>query len=141
MRVSILTIVALLLCLKSAYCEDNIKYVCFGEVCVNVEVADSETERANGLMFRKSLPGDSGMLFVFTNESAYSFWMKNMSFPLDIIWVNRDKRVIDISRNLSPCGSSCQDILPRGKAMYVLELNAGFADTNQIKIGEQADFR
>lgn len=142
MRISIFTIIALLVCLKSAYCEDNIKNVCFGEVCVNVEVADSEVEHAKGLMFRESLPGNCGMLFVFVGESQYIFWMKNMNFPLDIIWVGRDKKVIDISRNVSPCGSSsCEGILPRGKAMYVLEVNAGFSDTNQIKIGEQAYFK
>lgn len=138
---SIFIIITFLSCLKSANCEDSIKKVCFGEVCVNVEIADSEAERAKGLMFRESLPDNSGMLFVFADESKYGFWMKNMNFPLDIIWVGRDKKVIDISRNVSPCGSSCEGVVPREKAMYVLEANAGFIEANQIKIGEQAYFK
>lgn len=121
---------------KSGYCEEVTKAVCFKNACVNSEIADSEDKRKKGLMFRKSLDENSGMLFIFSEEERYGFWMKNMNFPLDIIWISRDKKIIDITKDIPPCVSSCETIFAREQAKYVLEVKSGFADKYQIKIGD-----
>src|SRR3989344_5194996 len=76
--------------------------VCFKDKCFNVEIADDE-ERTNGLMFRGQMDRDNGMLFIFDKEDKYDFWMKNMNFPLDILWINEDKKVVYIHKDTPPC--------------------------------------
>jgi len=93
-----------------------------------------------GLMFRKSLPDNQGMFFVFNEPDKYAFWMKNVEFPLDIIWINQDKVIIDIKANVSTCRDSCPTLVPQEKAKYVLEVNAGFIEKNQVKIGDKVVF-
>jgi uncharacterized membrane protein (UPF0127 family) len=114
--------------------------VCLGTICLQVELADSELKRHQGLMFRKSLPEKEGMLFVFDQEAPHAFWMKNMYIPLDIIWISQDKRIIDIKTNISPCLGQCENIVPCGPARYVLEVSSGFVNRNAIKVGEQVRF-
>lgn len=104
------------------------------------EVADSAAERAQGLMHRKELAEDKGMLFVFDQEALPGFWMKNMEIPLDIIWISRDQRIIGIKTNALPCRDSCESIVPPDKIKYALEVNAGFAEKNQVKAGDKVEF-
>lgn len=92
-------------------------------------------------MFQSSLPEGQGMLFVFEEEAVPCFWMKNVRFPLDIIWLSQDKTVADISESVLPCGDSCPGIMPKARARYALEVNSGFAAKNHIKIGDQAEFK
>lgn len=120
--------------------EEPVKKVCFEKVCVQAEVADTESKRQLGLMFRKTMPENQGMLFVFEREDKYSFWMKNMRISLDIIWLNKDKRIVDISLNVPPCEDSCAGLIPKEKAKYVLEVNAGFVEGNMVKAGDKVDF-
>jgi len=63
-----------------------------------------------------------------------------MNFALDIIWIDADKKIVDIRENNQPCKESCQSLIPAGQAKYVLEVNAGFIKKNKIKIGEQLNF-
>src|SRR3989344_2502586 len=70
--------------------------VCFEEKCFNVELAKTDVEKAQGLMFREHLDRNSGMLFIYDEEGSYSFWMKNTLIPLDIIWINSQNKVVDI---------------------------------------------
>jgi uncharacterized membrane protein (UPF0127 family) len=91
-------------------------------------------------MFRKSLSDNQGMLFVFEREDSYSFWMKNMLIPLDIIWIDKDKRIVDIKTDVLPCKDSCQGIMPQENSRYVLEVNAGFVEKNKVRIGDKVDF-
>lgn len=91
-------------------------------------------------MFRKHLAKDRGLLFVFKEEGFYRFWMKNMRFPLDIIWISNDKRIVDIKKNVAPCGSACESLAPLARALYVLEVNSGFVSEHNIKIGQKIDF-
>ncbi|MFA5362719.1 MAG: DUF192 domain-containing protein [Candidatus Omnitrophota bacterium] len=115
--------------------------VCIGKACVSVELADTDALRAQGLMFRESLPGDRGMLFVFEKENLHSFWMKNTRIPLDMIWIGADKRVVSIRERVQPCVTPvCRTYSPGVKALYVLEVNAGFVDTYGIQIGDQVGF-
>ena len=114
--------------------------VCIKDICIEAEVADSPEKQMQGLMFRKNLPDNQGMLFVFNVPDKYAFWMKNVEFPLDIIWINPDKVIIDIKANVLTCRDSCPVLVPQEKAQYVLEVSAGFVEKNQIKITDTVNF-
>ncbi len=111
--------------------------VIINEVVINVEIADESRERQQGLMFRESLSKDTGMLFIFEREGTYSFWMKNMKFSIDIIWINSDWRVVHVEQNLAPCFEVCPIYVSENTAMYVLEVNSGFANEHFIKEGSR----
>ena len=112
--------------------------VCFNDYCFKVEIAKSPKQRAKGLMFRKNLGSYKGMLFIFPEEKEYAFWMKNTLIALDIIWINKDKKVVHIERNVQPCRKEkCQIIKPSKKAIYVLEVNAGATDKIGLKVGDE----
>ncbi len=116
--------------------------VCIGKACVGVEIADSDALRAQGLMFRDRLAGNRGMLFIFEHESLHSFWMKNTRIPLDMIWIGADKRVVSVKENVPPCVSgTCETYSPEAKALYVLEVNAGWAARNGIRVGDPVKFQ
>lgn len=109
-------------------------------VNLNVEIADTQDKRAKGLGGRASLASDSGMLFVFTEPSKYSFWMKGLSFPLDFIWIRGDK-VVSILQNVSPPVPGQQDsslplFQPSVEVDKVLEVNAGVIARLDIKVGD-----
>ena len=91
-------------------------------------------------MFRKTLAEHDGMLFIFQDEDSYSFWMKNMNFPLDIIWVDKDKKIVDIKKNVPACLGPCQPLSPSAKARYVIEVSAGFTDRHSVSIGQEVRF-
>ncbi|NBV42245.1 DUF192 domain-containing protein, partial [bacterium] len=76
--------------------------VCFGKTCFQVEVARTEQEQEVGLMYRRSLPKNHGMLFVFNQDKPHSFWMKNTYLALDMIWIDRNYRVVHIVSNARP---------------------------------------
>lgn len=117
------------------------KQVCFKDNCFFVEIAGTFQERKKGLMFREYLEAKKGMLFVFEEEKEHSFWMKNTLIPLDIIWLNKEKEVVFIKRNIQPCKSGlCVRIKPDKKAKYVLELNAGTVEKIGLRVGEKLDF-
>lgn len=116
--------------------------VCFQDNCFEVEIARTFSEQKMGLMFRKNLAIDEGMLFVFNEEKEHSFWMKDTFIPLDIIWLNEKKEIVFISKNNQPCLSEpCPIIKPTKKARYVLEINSGLADKIGLKEGDKAFFQ
>ena len=132
-------VIILLFC--SACSSTSSPKVCMGKVCVGVELADTEALRTQGLMFRESLAWDRGMLFVFEQEDIYGFWMKNTRIPLDMIWIGADKRVVYIRERVQPCVTPvCQMYSPAAKALYVLEVTAGFVARNGIRVGDQVRF-
>ena len=115
--------------------------VCINNHCFIVELAKTDEERKKGLMFKEELGLNEGMLFVFEKEGEYSFWMKDVLIPLDIIWINESKEIVFISKNNQPCEKSfCPSINPNKKAKYVLELNEGVADKINLKIRDKAIF-
>jgi uncharacterized membrane protein (UPF0127 family) len=120
--------------------KEPIRKVCLGRACIQAELADSESKRYQGLMFRKGLLENEGMLFIFDQDAPHTFWMKNMLIPLDIIWIDQSKRIIDIKTNIAPCQGPCENIIPSGAARYVLEVNSGFAERNAVKVGERVRF-
>ena len=106
-----------------------------------VEIANTPTEQTKGLSGRDSLPQDHGMLFVFDHEDLWGFWMIEMKFPLDIIWFNSDKQAVYVKQNLPPCTpQACPVIEPPMKALYVLEVNAGFAQAHNVTLGTTFTF-
>lgn len=112
--------------------------VCVNDSCFDVEIAESSEERSRGLMYRKSLDENSGMLFIFDQEKEYSFWMKNTLIPLDIIWIDKDMEIVYIEKNVQPCQEDpCPKYKPSQSAKCVLELNAGQVDKNNIKTGDK----
>jgi len=98
---------------------------------ISVEVAVTDQEKAQGLMFRESMPKDAGMVFPFDGLEIRPFWMKNCHFPLDMIYATKDGTIVDVLRNVPPCApdpAPCDNATPRAKADTVLEVNAGVAD-------------
>jgi uncharacterized protein len=100
-----------------------------------VEVARSERERARGLMFRRSLPQNHGMLFVFESERPIAMWMKNTYISLDMVFVSRSGRVTSITRGATPMSETI--IHSRGPVYAVIELAAGAADEIGLAVGDQ----
>lgn len=105
---------------------------------IEVEIAENEAERNKGLMFRSYLPDSVGMLFIFEQPDEHSFWMKNTSIPLDIIYVGPDKKIISIAENTQPYSE--ESIPPYGLVQYVVEVNAGFTKQNNIQSGDAISF-
>lgn len=107
---------------------------------INVEIASTPISQSKGLSGRSSLKTDSGMLFVFPNKDLYAFWMKDMNFPLDFIWIDKET-VVDVSRNI-PVFTSGELQTYTGRLPYdkVLEISAGAADKYEIKIGDKVTF-
>lgn len=128
----IISIIIFFLFMKNK--NENIKKVCINDNCFNVEVAKTAEEKANGLMFRESMDKDKGMLFIYEEEGFYSFWMKNTLIPLDIIWIDKDQKIIYIEKNAQPCKTNiCKSYGPDQKSKYILEINAGLTDNLKIK--------
>jgi hypothetical protein len=102
---------------------------------IRVEVADTVSTRTQGLSGRETLPENMGMLFVFDVSGVYGFWMKDMLFPIDIIWIDKNKTVVHIRKGVSP------DTYPSSfssmkKALYVLEIKAHLSDELNIREGD-----
>jgi uncharacterized membrane protein (UPF0127 family) len=121
--------------------EYEVKRIMINDVMLEVEIADTDEKRALGLMHREELDEYKGMLFVFPYEGRYSFWMMNMNFSIDILWLNADGNVIYIVSNAKPCKevSSVSECTynPDVYAKYVLEVNSGFAERHGIVIGSK----
>ena len=112
--------------------------VCFKDYCFHVTLATTVAEQEKGLMFQTQLDERQGMLFVFNEEKKYTFWMKNTLIPLDLIWINKDKKVVFISQNALPCNQdNCPNIEPSENAQYVLEVNAGVVQEIGLQIGDK----
>lgn len=108
-----------------------------GPAKVRVAIADTPAERQQGLSGRKNLGPNEGLLFIFDKPGFYPFWMKEMNFPIDIIWLDGDWRVIDIDQYVPP-QSFPRLFQSREPVQYVLEVNAGFAQKNKIGFGQRA---
>ncbi|MES2315546.1 MAG: DUF192 domain-containing protein [Patescibacteria group bacterium] len=117
----------------------EIKSVNIGGVKVSVDLAQTSAEQELGLGGRSSLANDAGMLFIFNRPGKYYFWMKGMNFPLDMIWLSEDLHVIYIKKNAQPSGV-LESFGTDENSKYVLEVNAGFTDAHNIKVGDEVLF-
>jgi uncharacterized membrane protein (UPF0127 family) len=103
---------------------------------IRVEIADSDQERITGLSGRESLEGINGLLFVFAEADYHSIWMKDMRFPIDIIWISEDLMVIGVEKNVTP-ETYPRLFRPSSPAKYVLETDIHYADTFGIRAGQK----
>lgn len=112
---------------------DNLVY------SVDIEIADNDAKRTQGLMYRDSMAENHAMLFVFAHEEERSFWMENTYIPLDIIYLNAKNQIITIQKNTVPFS---EDSIPsNGPAQYVVEVNAGFCDRHSVKPGDHIEWK
>lgn len=124
--------------LSPSFRQDFSDSVCIKENCFYVESVKKEAERERGLMNREKLDKDSGMLFLFEKNDVYPFWMKNTLIPLDIVWINEDRKIVYISKDNKPCvESDCPQINPGIVSRYVLEINAGISSDIGLEIGDE----
>jgi len=113
-------------------------------VVLEVQIADTDPRRARGLMFQEQLPLDEGMLLVFDDANKRSIWMLNMQFPLDVIWIDDNSKVVFIEKNVPPCKTALETVTCPSynggsmDAKYVLEVTAGFVE--EFKITTESTF-
>ncbi|PIP73238.1 MAG: hypothetical protein COW88_02485 [Candidatus Lloydbacteria bacterium CG22_combo_CG10-13_8_21_14_all_47_15] len=106
-----------------------------GTISIVTEIADTPQERTTGLSGRTELTDGTGMLFVFDSPDMYGFWMKEMLFPIDIIWIGADGRIVWILPRVAP-ESYPTVFRPDRPAQYVLETPAGYAEMHSISVGD-----
>ena len=105
------------------------------------DVAATSDQRSKGLAVKDSLAENESMLFYFPKANEYSFWMKDMKFPIDIIWLDTNRTVFHIEHSLEPCGpDECPLYKPDGKAQYVLETVAGFSQKYNVTENTVVEF-
>jgi uncharacterized membrane protein (UPF0127 family) len=105
---------------------------------IDIQIADTDFDRQLGLMFRKSMKENQGMLFIFPEESVQSFWMRNTYISLDMIFVNSDKKIVTIHKNTKTL--SDQSYRSTRPAKYVIEVDAGYTEKHNIKVGDKVNW-
>ncbi len=113
-----------------------------GDVAIHVAIADTPLERQQGLGGRELMAAGQGMLFVFDESKRWRIWMKDMNFGIDILWLDKDGRVVDIREYVYPDTYNEDDPLqrevfePQESARYILEVIAGFSGANGVRVGD-----
>jgi hypothetical protein len=108
---------------------------------LTVEMAVTPSQWSRGLSGRSSLEMDHGMLFVFDHQNRWAFWMKGMQFPLDVIWFDSNRSIIQYVESLQPCYlDDCPTFSPQTDALYALEVNAGFVAAHNLTVGDRFNF-
>ena len=110
---------------------------------IRAEVMTRPEDLMRGMMFRESLAPDRGMLFVHTAPGRYPYWMFQCLIPLDIIWLNADKRIVEISADTPPCkgpANTCPTYGGNHESLYVLEIAGGMAKKYGLKVGDTIRF-
>ena len=114
------------------------------DLVIKVKIADEPKEQQTGLADNSSLALDEGMMFVFDQSKRNTFWMKDMKFAIDIIWIDDQKKIVDIAPNVPPEPNKGEKELtrykPKSDAKYVLEINAGLSSLHNLQIGDQVSF-
>ncbi|MDP3986859.1 MAG: DUF192 domain-containing protein [Nanoarchaeota archaeon] len=117
--------------------DSNSLMICVEDkACFDVEIASSVEDRERGLSGRESLDLDKGMFFVFPQERDYGFWMKDMSFPIDLLWIDKEGEIVGLEKNMQPCKESCEVFYSLENISYVLEINAGLAEEYNLREGD-----
>lgn len=115
--------------------EETVHTIYIGSSAISVTVADTEEERIKGLSGVVSLREREGKLFVFDRDGRFGIWMKEMNIPLDIIWIDKNLKIVHIVENVSP-ESFPEVFAPETDARFVLEMNAHFVSSLRAKVGD-----
>lgn len=107
------------------------------QIAVAVEIASNDADRARGLMFRRSMPADAGMIFAFPDEAPRSFWMENTYLSLDMIFARADGTIVGIVESAEPLTRTSRAV--RGASKFVLEVNGGFCARHGIAPGDRLE--
>jgi uncharacterized membrane protein (UPF0127 family) len=109
------------------------------EVSFEIEIADTPAKREMGLMYRRELADDHGMLFIFPNDSVLTFWMKNTPIALDMIFIGADRRIVGIVREAAPFTLDPRSV--DAASRYVLEIKGGLAQKRGVEVGDRLRFQ
>ncbi len=120
--------------------ESELLEIKINEKIIYASIADSAMERQMGLSNIKNLPKDYGMLFKFENEGIYNFWMKDTFISLDMIWIDKDKKIVHIKHRALPISYPETYTSSGKKSLYVLEVNGGYSIKNNIRVGDLVSF-
>jgi uncharacterized membrane protein (UPF0127 family) len=112
---------------------------------IDAEVARTPEQRGLGLGFRESIAHSEGMLFVYEEAGPHSFWMRGMQFPLDFIWIDAARNVVDLTLDVPPpppgtADEDLESLVPASRVQYVLEVNAGAVREGSVSIGDAVTF-
>jgi hypothetical protein len=110
---------------------------------IKAEMKIHRQDILTGMKFRDSLPEDRGMLFMYGKSGSYSFWMYEVKVPLDIVWMDQNRYIVEIYANAKPCPGPPEKCLVYGgsrESMYVLELAGGMVKKYNLAVGQQLDF-
>lgn len=111
-----------------------------GDGAFKVRVVNTPETRQKGLSGSQPLPASEGMLFVFDTTDNWAIWMKDMNYPIDIIWLDDSKRIVYMVKSADPSSYPYTTFKPSKPARYVLEVPAGTITNKNIKINNQASF-
>lgn len=117
----------------------NFKYLKVADISLKVEIVSTPELLQKGLSGREPLKEDEGMFFVFNYSGKHSFWMKDMNFPIDIIWIDKDFKVVYIKENVLP-ESYPETFSPDQDSLYVLEVVSNFSNKNKLQVGDKVEF-
>lgn len=109
----------------------------------DLEIAKSVGKKTKGLMFRKEIASDSGLLMIFGYDRKHEMWMFGMRFPIDIVFIDKEKRIVDIKHSVRPMGKNPMTwrvYKPKQNCRYVLEVNSGLIKKTKTEIGDILDF-
>lgn len=135
-----LTLFAVLLQVSACQAQPQVTIATGGgrELTFQVEVADTPAKRELGLQYRRDLPPDRGMIFLFPTESEHSFWMKNTPLPLDMIFISKDLKIVGIVEQAVPFSTDSRSV--PAASQFVLEINGGLSKRHGIKAGDSVRF-
>jgi uncharacterized protein len=135
-----LTLFAVLLQVSACQAQPQVTIATEGgrELTFQVEVADTPSKRELGLQYRRDLPPDRGMIFLFPTESEHSFWMKNTPLPLDMIFISKDLKIVGIVEQAVPFSTDSRSV--PAASQFVLEINGGLSQRHGIKAGDSVRF-
>jgi uncharacterized membrane protein (UPF0127 family) len=124
---------------KDRYLQSNVTIDGFS---LTADLALSSEQKEKGLSVKEKLKENEAMLFVFEKPGSHSFWMKDMKFPIDIIWLDSNGKIVHIEENLEPCPLVfvCPSYTPNTDSQYVLETVAGFIPRHNVSVGTDVDF-
>lgn len=120
--------------------DGELRSLSIGSAVIDVAIADTQITRGVGLSYLKTLREDHGLFFVFRDSATHGMWMKNMEFPIDIIWLDEQLRVVEIHRDVSP-DSYPETFRTKVPTRFALEVNAGFSLKHDVNIGSVSVFR